>query len=180
MIPPNDFWWLSKSPPAPFFIFQAKLSDHPLNPSEVFSDPAFCVFSYNWFHLCSPKNLVIPPKNPSPPPSQTINNDRSLKAKNEYKPRPLPTKKRKIIAFVVFWKCCHQYQCEIIGTTSEFSGAFKSNNHGYVHSAIMRMEVRRAQFSLLKFKMKENKNTKRLSSLNSVSDIFYIHIFTYF
>ena len=44
----------------------------------------------------------------------------------------------------------------------------------------MRMEVRRAQFSLLKFKMKEKKvNTKRLSSLNSVSDIFYIdiHIF---
>ena len=43
----------------------------------------------------------------------------------------------------------------------------------------MRMEVRRAQFSLLKFKMKESKNTKRLSSLNSVSDIFYIdiHIF---
>ena len=45
---------------------------------------------------------------------------------------PLPIKKeKKIIAFVVFWNFRHQYHREIIGTTSEFSGSFKSNNHGY-------------------------------------------------
>ena len=41
------------------------------------------------------------------------------------------------------------------------------------------MEVRRAQFSLWKFKMKENKNAKRLSSRNSFSDTYFIYTYSH-
>ena len=51
--PATNFWWLSWFPPPRLprphvFIFQAHLSDPPLNPSKVFSDPPFWVLSYDW------------------------------------------------------------------------------------------------------------------------------------
>ena len=50
----------------------------PLNPSKVFNDLLFWVLSYDWSPFCTPKNQVIPQKNPPPP---AINNDRSLRIK---------------------------------------------------------------------------------------------------
>ena len=83
MIPPNNFWWLSRSPPPPHvFIFQANLSGPPFESFQSFqrsplrTDPPFC----------SPKNEVISP-NFLPPPPQAVNNDRSLKALAEGLPR---------------------------------------------------------------------------------------------
>ena len=63
LIPPNNFWWLSRSPPPTptCLLFKEVRVVPPLNPSKVFSDPPFWVLSYDW----------------SPPP-QGINNDRSL------------------------------------------------------------------------------------------------------
>ena len=44
VIPPNNIWWLSRSPPH-VFILQANLSGPPLNPSKVFSDSPLWVLS---------------------------------------------------------------------------------------------------------------------------------------
>ena len=54
VIPLNNIWWLSRSPPHNVFIFQANLivpPPPPLNPSKVFSDPPFWVLSYDWSPL---------------------------------------------------------------------------------------------------------------------------------
>ena len=65
-------------PPSLAFIFQANLSGPPfwiLPKSSVI--PAFGLLVTTDFQFCSPKNQVIPLKS-SLPPSQAINNDRSL------------------------------------------------------------------------------------------------------
>ena len=76
---PNNFRWLSRSPPC--LHFPSKFAWSPLNPSKVFSDPPLWALSYDWSppEFCSPKNPVIPPKtSPPPAPPQAINKDRSL------------------------------------------------------------------------------------------------------
>ena len=79
MIAPNNFWWFSRPPPLPLaFIFQANLSGPPFWILPKFSViPAFGLLVTTDFQFCSPKNQVIPLKS-SLPPSQAINNDRSL------------------------------------------------------------------------------------------------------
>ena len=57
MIPPNNFWWLSRSPPPNMSSFQASLSGPPSESFQIFLG----VLSYDW-----------------PPPPQGINNVRSL------------------------------------------------------------------------------------------------------
>ena len=71
MIPPNNFWWLSRSPrpPPTCLLFKQVWVVPPLSASKVFSDPIFWALSYDW----SP-----PPPPPPPPPRKGINNDRSL------------------------------------------------------------------------------------------------------
>ena len=66
-------------PPLPLaFIFQADLSGPPFWILPKFSViPAFGLLVTTDFQFCSPKNQVIPLKS-SLPPSQAINNDRSL------------------------------------------------------------------------------------------------------
>ena len=47
VIPPNQTFDDFRDLPSHVFIIQAKLSDPPLNPSKVFSDPPFWVLSYD-------------------------------------------------------------------------------------------------------------------------------------
>ena len=47
VIPPNQTFDDFRDLPPHVFIIQAKLSDPPLNPSKVFSDPPFWVLSYD-------------------------------------------------------------------------------------------------------------------------------------
>ena len=81
--PPNNFWWLSRSPSPPphVFIFQANLSGppyesfqsfywSPLLGSQLRLIPPFVLLKIKW---------SIPPPKSSPPPLLAINNDRSLR-----------------------------------------------------------------------------------------------------
>ena len=76
VIPPNNVWCLSSSPPPHVFIFQANLSGPPRMLPKFSATPSF------WFSagahqtgsqfsadppFCSPSNQVITPKIPSPP-----------------------------------------------------------------------------------------------------------------
>ena len=48
VIPPNNFWWLSRSPPPLLSSFSKRIwVVPPLNPSKDFSDPPFWVLSYD-------------------------------------------------------------------------------------------------------------------------------------
>ena len=79
VIPPNNIWWLSRSPPPHVFIFQANLSGPP---SESFQSLQWLLLLGSQLPFRFPKNQVIPPKFPAPPPApQAINNDRSLRIK---------------------------------------------------------------------------------------------------
>ena len=80
-IPPNNFWWLSQSPPH-VFTFQANLSGPPSEPFQSFQRfplsgsqlrliPPFVLLKIKW----SPLKSSVPPPPPSP---NAINNDRSL------------------------------------------------------------------------------------------------------
>ena len=76
VIPPNNIWWLPRSP-AQLFIFQANLNSSPSKSFQSFQWSPFWVLSYDWSPLFCPKNQATPPKIlPSPP---AINNDRSLR-----------------------------------------------------------------------------------------------------
>ena len=73
VIPPNNIWWLSRSPPPhPMSSFSKQIwVIPPLNPSKVFSGPLFGFSVTNDPPFCSHKNQVIPPKVKRPPlPSQ--------------------------------------------------------------------------------------------------------------
>ena len=71
VIPPNNFWWLSRSPLMSSFYKQIWVVP-PLNSSKVFGDPPFWVLSYDWSPFCSPKDQVILPKILPPPPRRQI------------------------------------------------------------------------------------------------------------
>ena len=77
VIPPNNIWWPSRSPPHYVFIFQPNLSGPP---TESFQ-------SLHWSPLLGSQLRLIPPfvllkikwSPPNPPPFLAINNDRSLR-----------------------------------------------------------------------------------------------------
>ena len=78
MIPPNNFWWLSRSPFPPGLHFPSKFEWSPLWILPKFSlIPPFGFSVTTDPPFCCPKNQVIPP--PNPPPLLAINNDRSLR-----------------------------------------------------------------------------------------------------
>ena len=78
VIAPNNFWWFSRPPPPPRLHFPSKFEWSPLlNPSKVFSDLRFWIISDDWFPILFSQKSSDPLKS-SLPPSQAINNDRSL------------------------------------------------------------------------------------------------------
>ena len=86
MIHPNNFWWLSWSPPPPPMpsFFKQIWVVPPLTPSKLFRDPPFWVLSYECSPLLFAQKSSDPPlksssATPPPPPlPQAINTDRSL------------------------------------------------------------------------------------------------------
>ena len=66
------------TPPPPRLHFPSNFEWSPLlNPSKVFSDPRFWIISDDWFPILFSQKSSDPLKS-SLPPSQAINNDRSL------------------------------------------------------------------------------------------------------